>query len=278
MITLTIDDCWKSHAEAFNQVLDSMSFRGVFYVIAGFVGKEVNGFRFVDWEALRRMSEAGHEVGSHSFTHRGSVLGLTTKAAQLVRLVRSKGVVRSARLTHALLRLSEEYPVKHLQQDQEVLMSKLEIEKELERPCRSYSYPGGEPTPMHVNVVKEAGYTSARTTRPGFNCFHRFESYALRCQVWDQWTTPRIADKWVDRAISRNLWLVEVFHAINLAHYPYSCSESSLKEHLSYIQSKQGEIDNLTVSETIKQIRRNLSSESLPQTNFSDATDQFNLG
>src|SRR2546426_399775 len=173
VITLTVDDCWKTHAHSFGQAFDSMSLRGVFYVVAGFVGKKVNGFQFVEWDALRQMSVAGHEIGSHSFTHRGSVLSLTTKATQLFRLVRSKGLVRTTKLTRGLL--------------------------------------------------------------------------------W-------IADKWVDEAVSKNLWLIEVFHAMNLPHYPYSCSESALEEHLSHIRSRQGELDNLTVSETIERIRGSLPS------------------
>jgi polysaccharide deacetylase len=230
------------------------------------VGREVNGFQFVEWDALRQMSEDGQEIGSHSFTHRGSVLSLTTKAAQFFRLVRSKGLVRSARLTRALLRLPEEYPESHLQPDDEVALSKLEIERELGRPCYSYSYPGGEPTSAVMKIARNRGYTSARTIRPGFNDPHHLEPYALRSEVWDQWTNARVANKWVDRTIRRKLWLIEVFHAINLPHYPYSCSESSLKEHLSYIRSRRGEIDNLTVSETIERIRGNLRSESLIRT------------
>jgi len=255
VVTLTVDDCWKTHAHAFDQAFASVSLRGVFYVIAGFVGKEVNGFQFVEWDALRQMSDSGHEIGSHSFTHRGSVLGLTTKAAQLVRLVRSKGLVRSARLTCALLRLAEEYPGTHLQPDEEVAMSKLEIEKQLARPCKSYSYPGGEPTSAVMNIARDRGYTSARTIRPGFNDMHHLEPYALRSQAWDKWTSARVANKWVDKAIRHNLWLIEVFHAINLPCYPYSCSESSLTEHLSYIRSRRGEIDNLTVSENVERIQ-----------------------
>jgi len=127
--------------------------------------------------------------------------------------------------------------------------------------CKSYSYPGGEPTSTLVNLTGDAGYTSARTIHSGFNYFDHLEPYGLKSQVWDRWTTARIADKWVDKAISQNLWLIEVFHAMNLPSYPYGCSESSLKEHLSYIRSRRGEIDNLTVWATIEQIRRKLTRE-----------------
>src|SRR5438552_14089625 len=205
-----------------------MSLKGVFYVVAGFVGKEINRFQFVEWDALRQISESGHEIGSHSFTHRGSVLSFTTKATQLLRLVRSKGLVRSTRLTRTLLGLTEEYPVKHLGQGEEVAMSKLVIEKELGRPCKSYSYPGGEPTPELMNFARDTGYTSARTIRHGFNYFHHFETYVLRCHVLDVWTTASIADKCVKKAIDQNLWLIEVLHAMNPHHYPYHSFHSAI--------------------------------------------------
>src|SRR5438477_3038778 len=147
IVTLTVDDCWESLAHRFNEAFRVMSIRGVFYVIAGFVGKEINGFRFIDWDALRRISAQSHEVGSHSFTHKVSSGSMMTKAGQLVRLARHKGLVYSARqLTNTILRSEEEYPVEHLSEQDELAVSKLEIEKQLERRCESYSYPGGQLT------------------------------------------------------------------------------------------------------------------------------------
>jgi peptidoglycan/xylan/chitin deacetylase (PgdA/CDA1 family) len=244
-----------------------MSLRGVFYVIAGFVGREVNGFRFVEWDALRQMSAESHEIGSHSFTHRVSTTGMTAKAAQLLRLVRNRGLVQSAqRFTDTVLRSTDEYPVPHLPEEEELGRSKLEIEKELGRQCNSYSYPGGQMTSTLMSLVKDTGYTSARTSRIGFNSTELPERYALRTQVWDRWVTPRIAEKWVDRAIDNNLWLIEVFHAIDLPEYLYSCSESALNGHLSYIRSKNGEIDNLTVCEAIEKIHQRSADASRLQT------------
>ena len=265
VVTLTVDDCWKTHARGFSQAFDSLFLRGVFYVIAGFVGKEVNGFQFVEWDDLRQMSAQGHEIGSHSFTHKGPLLGLTAKANQIFRLLRSRGPIHFGKRAYTLLRLAEEYPSTHLQQDEEVVMSKLEIEKQVGRICKSYSYPGGEPTSELINLVSNAGYTSARTIRPGLNYFRDLEPYSLRVQVWDQWTTAKTANKWVDRAISKNLWLIEVFHVIDLPGYPYSGSEPSLKEHLSYIRSKKGKIENLTISEAIDRLQTTVPSESLSQ-------------
>src|SRR5947208_15273405 len=85
VITLTVDDCWKTHAQAFNQSFDSKSLRGVLYVIAVFVGREISGFQFIEWDALRQMSKEGQEIGSHVFTLRGSDIGLTTNAIQFIR-------------------------------------------------------------------------------------------------------------------------------------------------------------------------------------------------
>ncbi len=258
IVTMTVDDCWESHARRFNEAFRSVSLSGVFYVIAGFVGKEINGFRFIDWDALRRISAQGHEVGSHSFTHKVSSGSMMTKAGQLVRLARHKGLVYSARqLTNTILRSEEEYPVEHLREQDELAVSKLEIEKQLGRPCESYSYPGGQLTSALKNLVRDTGYTSARTTILGFNNFDRIEPYTIRTQMWDRNTTAKTADRWVNHAIREGLWLVEVFHAIDSPGYLYSCSESALKEHLSYVHSKKGEIQNLTVSEAIRYVHQN---------------------
>src|SRR2546422_3505401 len=79
VITLTVDDCWKTHAHAFDQAFLSMSLRGVFYVVAGFFGGEGNGFLFFVLVDLRQMSFVGEEIGSHSFSHRRTKAWLTTK-------------------------------------------------------------------------------------------------------------------------------------------------------------------------------------------------------
>jgi len=234
-----------------------MSLHGVFYVIAGFVGKEINGFRFIDWEALRQISAQGHEIGSHSFTHKVSDASVMTKAGRLVRLARHKGLLHSARqLANTILQPEEEYPVEHLSEQDELAVSKLEIEKQLGRPCNSYSYPGGQLTSALKDLVRDTGYSSARTTILGFNNLHRIHPYTIQTQVWDRKTTAKTADRWVNRAIRERLWLVEVFHAIDFPGYLYSCSESALKEHLSYIHSKKDEIQNLTVTEAIGQIHQ----------------------
>jgi len=257
IVTMTVDDCWESHARRFNEAFRSASLRGVFYVIAGFVGKEINGFRFIDWEALRQISAQGHEIGSHSFTHKVSDASVITKAGRLVRLARHKGLLHSARqLANTILQSEEEYPVEHLSERDELAVSKLEIEKQLGRPCNSYSYPGGQLTSALKDLVRDTGYSSARTTILGFNNLDRIHPYTIRTQVWDRKTTAKTADRWVNHAIRERLWLVEVFHAIDFPGYLYSCSESALKEHLSYIHSRKDEIQNLTVTDAIGRIHQ----------------------
>src|SRR2546422_11619205 len=85
IVTLTVDDCWESHAHRFNEAFRVMSIRGGFYVIAGFVGSEINGFRFIDWDALGQDSAQGHEIGSHSFTHKASQARVIPHGGRLVR-------------------------------------------------------------------------------------------------------------------------------------------------------------------------------------------------
>jgi hypothetical protein len=188
---------------------------------------------------------------------------MKTKAAEFLSLVRNKGLAHSARrFTETVLKSAEEYPVPHLQEEEELVMSKLEIEKQLGKACMSYSYPGGQLSSALMDLVRHVGFTSARTSSFGFNDICDVRHYSLRTQVWDRWVTAGTAAEWVNRAIDENLWLIEVFHAIDLDDYMYSCSESALKEHLAFIQSKKGEIENLTTWDAIEQINRRHSFRS----------------
>ncbi len=253
VVTLTVDDCWETHTRAFKETFETRALRAVFFAIAGFVGKDVNGYRFVDWETLRGLSRNGHEIGSHSLTHRGVGFAFGRRARRFLRLLEKDGILRTAkRVSDAVLTSTQEYGVKHFEQRDEIELSKLRIEEEIGNTCWSYSYPGGEFTPMLKNLVRAAGYASARTTLSGYNHFAALDPYALETKVWDRGVTAKMANGWVDRAIECKLWLVEVFHAVEAHDYVYSASRRALAEHLAYVASKSHEIDNLTIHEAMR--------------------------
>lgn len=62
----------------------------------------------------------------------------------------------------------------------EIFQSKEDIEKMLETPCLHFSYPNGDYTEREVEMVKKAGYLSARTIDCGFNSVNT-DPYKLKC-------------------------------------------------------------------------------------------------
>lgn len=57
---------------------------------------------------------------------------------------------------------------------QEILESKNDLEKMLDLECRHFSYPNGDYTEREIEIVKEGGFRSARTTDIGWNTINTF--------------------------------------------------------------------------------------------------------
>ena len=51
----------------------------------------------------------------------------------------------------------------------EIRMSRIELEQMLGHPVEHFAYPNGNYSPRELKLVKESGYRSARTIRPGWN-------------------------------------------------------------------------------------------------------------
>jgi peptidoglycan/xylan/chitin deacetylase (PgdA/CDA1 family) len=64
LVTFSFDDSLDSHADA-ARILEAHGLRATFFVNSGRVGLP----GYLDWDDLRRMAEAGHEVGGHTIDH-----------------------------------------------------------------------------------------------------------------------------------------------------------------------------------------------------------------
>jgi peptidoglycan/xylan/chitin deacetylase (PgdA/CDA1 family) len=51
----------------------------------------------------------------------------------------------------------------------EIMLSKLDLEQLTEKPCRHFSYPNGDFSRREIELLKAAGFETARTTIPGWN-------------------------------------------------------------------------------------------------------------
>lgn len=140
-VVITIDDGARSFFEDGMRVLAAHGFHAIQFLVAGQIGG-IN-----EWDAkhghpvvplmdagqIREWLAEGHEIGSHSMTHRNlSKLGEADARRQIVD-------------------------------------SKRQLEDQFGVPIRHFSYPHGKFNAMTETLVEEAGYETACTTRFGVN-------------------------------------------------------------------------------------------------------------
>lgn len=135
-VLITFDDGSKTvFREAF-PIMRDLGLTGVAYIVAGRLGGRAHWDRnpahpdddLMDPEELRRLVEAGWQIGAHSMTH--------------------------PRLTE----VSADEAMREIEQSRLLLESTLGIS------VRSFAYPYGAYAPIHADLVRKAGYHLAFTT------------------------------------------------------------------------------------------------------------------
>ena len=147
-VLITFDDGYRDHLENAAPVLQTYGYPAVQFVPIGYVGDALplpheealaaRGVlnRTVDWEELRELERQGIRIESHGISHR---------------------------------------PLADLELDEatrEITISKLRLEERLERPVRAFSYVKGSEAhykPVHLSLVRQAGYDVAFTSISGAN-------------------------------------------------------------------------------------------------------------
>ncbi|MFN3514695.1 MAG: polysaccharide deacetylase family protein [Phenylobacterium sp.] len=69
MLSMSFDDAPLTAAVTGAQILEARGLRGTFYVSAGLAGAEIPMGRCAEPADYRRLAEAGHEIGCHTFSH-----------------------------------------------------------------------------------------------------------------------------------------------------------------------------------------------------------------
>ncbi len=128
-VAITFDDGYADAYETAFPILKKYGFKATFYVITSLLGRP----RYMTWEQARELAAAGNVIGSHTLTHPDlSQVGLTEARRQLGE-------------------------------------SKAEIERQVGQPVLDFCYPSGRYTGSVAAAVKEAGYSTAVTTRYGWH-------------------------------------------------------------------------------------------------------------
>ena len=69
MVSFAFDDAPLSAADAGAAILEARGLRGSFFIAAALAGQDGPSGRYAGAEAVRRLVEAGHEVGCHTYSH-----------------------------------------------------------------------------------------------------------------------------------------------------------------------------------------------------------------
>ena len=126
MPRFTFDDGHISNYECALPILSNYGLSSIFFVTVNWIGTP----RYMTWQQVRRIRSAGHEIGSHTFSH--------------------------PMLTHC----------SDAELAKEIGGSKDSLENQLGAPVRSISFPGGRYNRRVVEACQKAAYAQIYTSDP----------------------------------------------------------------------------------------------------------------
>jgi|SRR5581483_189923 len=226
LVSLTFDDGWKSHIQNAVPILHEYGVTGTFYIISDRLDDRLYPM-YMNVSDIKFLSHNDHEIGSHTRSHKH------------------------------LLQLSNEDAW------DEILKGKKDLEK-LDIMPTSFAYPFGEWNPDIVKLVREAGFSTARSIVDGYNRSDT-DPLLLRCVHVVEKTTIEQIEHAVEMAQKQDSWLILMFHQIESAQILrengmiYGTTPDLLSSILTHLQESQARV--LTVEEAMRvMVSRSISS------------------
>ena len=215
VVSLTFDDGYLSHYEQVLPLLEQYEIAGTFYVTTTLLRESDSlTFDYLRKDHVVDLSQRGHEIASHSLTHRN------------------------------LKNMSFIMVHKELQESKRIL------EDLIQSSVVSFAPPYGSFNVFFMHLLKKY-YHSSRTIISGFNeRGGALNRYFIRGQVIFNTTHLSEVERWIDQAVKEDKWLVLVYHQIvdDSTHFekidPTSPEEivtiglKTFEEHLKMIKNR----------------------------------------
>jgi peptidoglycan/xylan/chitin deacetylase (PgdA/CDA1 family) len=127
-VIISFDDDWESQYSYALPLLKKYGFTATFYIWVVVVGMK----HHMTWDEVKELDAAGMQIGCHTLTH------------PYLQRIRNDDTLR-----------------------REIIGAKQKLEQHIGKPVTSFAYPFGQYNERVVSIVREAGFTSARSTWPG---------------------------------------------------------------------------------------------------------------
>lgn len=210
IVSLTFDDGWKTTYQNAIPLLNKAGFKNTNYVITG----RFSFPAYINEEEALSLQNDGHEVASHSRTHRD----LATLTNQ--------------------------------EQESEIRGSRDDLFDIGIHEVNSFSYPFGSYTSSIQTITRQAGYITARATPNGTNDPGTTDLYALKRRSVEIQTTFQDVKGWIDEAHAAHTWLIIVFHRVDDSKTQYSITPAVFEEIVDYLLSSSVRV--LTVTQALE--------------------------
>jgi len=207
-VSFRFDDGWQSQYDVALPALQKAGIAGTFYIITHQL-KDQGFSGFMTIAEVKQTAADGEEIGAHTQTHPH----LPTLTVD--------------------------------QQTQEIDGSKSDLQSWGLNPL-TFSYPYGEYTTDTVQIVKDAGFTSAVTTakKPVLTTSDRLQIESPSIQDTD---TVASIEQMIQNAMSKHEWLIMTFHRIDESGDQYSITPQNFQAIVDYVH--QNQIPTVTVSQ-----------------------------
>jgi peptidoglycan/xylan/chitin deacetylase (PgdA/CDA1 family) len=199
-VTFRLDDGLNNQYSVAAPVLDAAGFKGTFYIVSRETAD--NGFSgFMSKAQVQDLAARGHEIGAHTRTHPH----LTTLTSQ--------------------------------QEQDEISGSRQDLLGWNVGPVLSFAYPYGEYDATTLQIVRDAGFTSAAATISGYASANS-DPYQLEYQELRNTVTLDQVKQWVDTAAQTHTWLILAFHDIDTSNSLYATTPGMFQSIVNYVKQK----------------------------------------